>query len=301
MSPKSGPGCAPVVVEHLLRAMPDDAAEEIVATCRPNMQVIGEAASLALRCWGAAGPSGTSMAPSPLRPCRQAYEDGGDAVNQTGRKACLRCPAGGPRSWIAGGAVRRRSGRRSGLPVLGADHGYQLSGAAAVHSRPLPVHGSLPAWGWYRPGLIGLVDSDTAFVSAVGCGRLVVANIGTTCAIRWDRRRLRTFGSVVRQRARSGDDRSPFVLRGSFHGVEHCCHLVDLFLAYIASGVLAPPDWGAAAHGLLVRPCLPTAAAIAIVTATVGTTLAPWGLSFIHSYAVDESFGPTISRSSGST
>ena len=29
-------------------------------------------------------------------------------------------------------------------------------------------------------------------------------------------------------------------------------------------------------------------AAIAIVTATVGTTLAPWGLSFIQSYAVDK-------------
>src|ERR1700748_2470596 len=28
--------------------------------------------------------------------------------------------------------------------------------------------------------------------------------------------------------------------------------------------------------------------AIAIVTATVGTTLAPWGLSFIQSYAVDK-------------
>ena len=31
-----------------------------------------------------------------------------------------------------------------------------------------------------------------------------------------------------------------------------------------------------------------TAEAIVIVTATVGTTLAPWGLSFIQSYAVDK-------------
>jgi Mn2+/Fe2+ NRAMP family transporter len=29
-------------------------------------------------------------------------------------------------------------------------------------------------------------------------------------------------------------------------------------------------------------------AAIAIVTATIGTTLAPWGLSFIQSYVVDK-------------
>lgn len=36
-------------------------------------------------------------------------------------------------------------------------------------------------------------------------------------------------------------------------------------------------------------PSMPTdGATIAIVTATVGTTLAPWGLSFIQSYAVDK-------------
>ncbi len=64
--------------------------------------------------------------------------------------------------------------------------------------------------------------------------------------------------------------------------------LSTVFLAYIASGVLAHPDWGAAFHGMLV-PSLPAnSAAIAIVTATVGTTLAPWGLSFIQSYAVDK-------------
>jgi Mn2+/Fe2+ NRAMP family transporter len=38
-----------------------------------------------------------------------------------------------------------------------------------------------------------------------------------------------------------------------------------------------------------VTPSMPlTADAILIVTATVGTTLAPWGLSFIQSYAVDK-------------
>jgi Mn2+/Fe2+ NRAMP family transporter len=79
------------------------------------------------------------------------------------------------------------------------------------------------------------------------------------------------------------------VLRGSFHRVERFLLLLStVFLAYIASGVLAHPDWGAAFHGMLV-PSLPTdSAAIAIVTATVGTTLAPWGLSFIQSYAVDK-------------
>lgn len=41
-------------------------------------------------------------------------------------------------------------------------------------------------------------------------------------------------------------------------------------------------------HGLVV-PTMPVdGATIAIVTATVGTTLAPWGLAFIQSYVVDK-------------
>jgi Mn2+/Fe2+ NRAMP family transporter len=51
---------------------------------------------------------------------------------------------------------------------------------------------------------------------------------------------------------------------------------------------MAHPDWGAALRGTVV-PTMPlTADAVAIVTATVGTTLAPWGLSFMQSYAVDK-------------
>jgi Mn2+/Fe2+ NRAMP family transporter len=63
--------------------------------------------------------------------------------------------------------------------------------------------------------------------------------------------------------------------------------LAAVFVAYIAAGFVTHPDWGAAATGLLI-PRLPlTAEAILIVTATVGTTLAPWELSFIQSSAVD--------------
>ncbi|MGI9125345.1 MAG: NRAMP family divalent metal transporter, partial [Mycobacterium sp.] len=47
-------------------------------------------------------------------------------------------------------------------------------------------------------------------------------------------------------------------------------------------------DWGAALRGTVV-PTIPlTGEANAIVTATLGTTLAPWGLSFMQSYAVDK-------------
>jgi len=79
------------------------------------------------------------------------------------------------------------------------------------------------------------------------------------------------------------------VLRGSFHRVERLLLLVStVFLAYIASGFMSHPDWGAALHGTFVPTMPMTGEAIAIVTATLGTTLAPWGLSFMQSYAVDK-------------
>ena len=54
------------------------------------------------------------------------------------------------------------------------------------------------------------------------------------------------------------------------------------------AGLLAGPDWGQAAKGLVV-PSMPfTRDAVLAATAVVGTTLAPWGLAFIQSYAVDK-------------
>src|SRR4029077_12350995 len=62
---------------------------------------------------------------------------------------------------------------------------------------------------------------------------------------------------------------------------------------YIASGLLAHPHWGQAAKGLVV-PDLPFQRhAILVATATLGTTLAPWGLAFIQSYAVDKKLKPS--------
>ena len=140
--------------------------------------------------------------------------------------------------------------------VLGADHGYQL--------------------------LWVLLLSTIA---------LVVANIGTTCA---------EFAGIAAGFELFGISRylsvpfaavavSLLVLRGSFHRVERLLLLVStVFLAYIVSGFLAGPDWGAALHGTFVPTMPMTGEAIAIVTATLGTTLAPWGLSFMQSYAVDK-------------
>jgi Mn2+/Fe2+ NRAMP family transporter len=178
--------------------------------------------------------------------------------------------------------------------VLGADHGYQLLWVLVLSTVALVLfHGLAARMGVVTgQGLIGLVRQRYGVrLGGAVLTALVVANIGTTCA---------EFAGIAAGFELFGISRyvsvpaaavivSALVLRGSFHRVEHFLLILStVFLAYIASGVLAHPDWGAALHGMLV-PTMPTdGAAIAIVTATVGTTLAPWGLSFIQSYAVDK-------------
>ena len=82
---------------------------------------------------------------------------------------------------------------------------------------------------------------------------------------------------------------SILVLRGSFHRVEHILlALSAVFVAYILSGFLAHPDLGATAKGLVVPQMPLTRDAVLVAVATVGTTIAPWGLAFIQSYAVDK-------------
>lgn len=178
--------------------------------------------------------------------------------------------------------------------VLGTRYGYTFLWVLALSTVALVVFHSLGArMGVVTgQGLIGLVRQRFGVGPAgIALLALVIANIGTTIA---------EFAGVAAGCELFGIPRSVSVpvaaigvsllmLRGSFHRVEHVLiALSAVFVAYIASGILAHPDWGAAAKGLVV-PTLPTTRdAIVIVTATLGTTLAPWGLSFIQSYAVDK-------------
>ena len=67
------------------------------------------------------------------------------------------------------------------------------------------------------------------------------------------------------------------------------CWRSTVFLAYVVVGGAGPTGLGGGRFtAWSCRACPSTRAAIAIVTATVGTTLAPWGLAFIQSYAVDK-------------
>jgi Mn2+/Fe2+ NRAMP family transporter len=128
--------------------------------------------------------------------------------------------------------------------------------------------------------------------SALVLGALVIANAGTLCA--------EFAGVAAGMQLLTGISRyvsvplaavgvSVLVLRGSFRRVEHVfLALSAVFVAYILSGFLAHPDWAATAKGTVV-PSIPlNREAVLIAVATVGTTLAPWGLAFIQSYAVDK-------------
>jgi Mn2+/Fe2+ NRAMP family transporter len=79
------------------------------------------------------------------------------------------------------------------------------------------------------------------------------------------------------------------VVLGSFHRIEKILLFISATLAlYIVDGILAAPDWSAVAHYSLIPHFPDDQAGWIAIAATLGTTLAPWGLAFIQSYAVDK-------------
>jgi NRAMP (natural resistance-associated macrophage protein)-like metal ion transporter len=182
--------------------------------------------------------------------------------------------------------------------ILGAEHGYALLWVLALSTAALILFHELGArLGIVTgQGLAGLIRERYGVRrAAAALLALVVANVGTTCA---------EFAGVAAAFELAGVSRyvsvpaaailvSALVLGGRFHRVEHVLLvLATAFATYIAAGLLAHPDWGAAARGLVV-PTLPLDRdGLLLVTATIGTTLAPWGLSFIQSYAVDKRLTP---------
>jgi Mn2+/Fe2+ NRAMP family transporter len=179
--------------------------------------------------------------------------------------------------------------------ILGADFGYRLLWVLALSTAALIVFHELAV----RTGVVtgkGLMrlvhERYGRRATTLALGALVLANVGTICA--------EFAGVAAGMEVLTGTSRYltvPFaalavgvlVLRGSFARVEHVLLVLSaVFVTYILSGVLAGPDWGATARGLVV-PSLPaTRHGILVVVATLGTTLAPWGLAFIQSYAVDK-------------
>lgn len=179
--------------------------------------------------------------------------------------------------------------------ILGARYGYELLWVLALSTAALIVfHEVGVRLGVVTgKGLLTLVrERFGPRAAALVAGALVIANTGTLCA--------EFAGVAAAMELLNGTSRyvsvplaaigvSILVLRENFHRVEHLLlALSSVFVAYVIAGILAHPDWGEAARGLVV-PSIPlNRDALLVAVATLGTTLAPWGLAFIQSYAVDK-------------
>ena len=178
--------------------------------------------------------------------------------------------------------------------VVGSKYGYQLLWVLVASTFALIVFQDLGARIGVvtRQGMIGLVRQKYGARSGtLSASALILANIGTMTA---------EFAGIAAAGELFGLSRyvsvplaailvSFLVLRGSFARVEKVFFIVSaVFLAYVIAGFMSHPDWGQAVKGVVI-PTMPfNHDAIYIATATLGTTLAPWGLAFIQSYAVDK-------------
>ena len=141
--------------------------------------------------------------------------------------------------------------------VLGTKYGYQMLWVLGVSTIALVMFQSLGARIGVvtGQGLAGLIRQKFGARSAVvAILALLLANIGTTAA---------EFAGIAAGFELFGIPRqfavpitalavSVLVLRGGFKGIERVLlGLSAIFICYVAAGVLAHPDWGAAFTGLV--------------------------------------------------
>jgi Mn2+/Fe2+ NRAMP family transporter len=182
--------------------------------------------------------------------------------------------------------------------ILGADHGYALIWVLVLATAMLILYHTIAVrlGAVTGQGLAGLIRERFGVRAAVAMTSiLVVANLGTTAA---------EFAGVAAALDLAGVSRvisvpiaavgvSWLVIGSQFKRVEHVLlALAATLSAYILAGSLAGPDWAAAARGAVVPSLALDRTQVLVITATVGTTIAPWGLAFIQSYAVDKRLRP---------
>ncbi len=182
--------------------------------------------------------------------------------------------------------------------ILGTDYGYSLLWVLVVATAMLILYHAVAVrlGAVTGQGLAGLVRERFGVRTALAMTTiLVIANVGTTAA---------EFAGIAAALGLAGVPRavsvpiaaagvSWLVIGSRFKRIEHILLILAATLsAYILAGVLAHPDWSAAARGAVVPSLSLGRAEILVITATVGTTIAPWGLAFIQSYAVDKRLRP---------
>jgi Mn2+/Fe2+ NRAMP family transporter len=83
------------------------------------------------------------------------------------------------------------------------------------------------------------------------------------------------------------------VTKGGYRRVERVLLVGSaVFVAYVISGLLAHPDWGAAFQGLVTPSFQKDPVFVLTAVGMVGTTVTPWGQFFIQGYVVDKGLGP---------
>lgn len=178
--------------------------------------------------------------------------------------------------------------------VLGTDHGYRLLWIIPA-STVLLVQFHLMAvriGAATGKGFAGIIrerwGNAMGYIAVIG---LLFANFGTICA---EYAGISAAGSLIGipsfiSAPLAGLLITAIVLLGSFHRIERVLLVISSTLAlYIIDGILAAPDWSEVWHYSIV-PHMPVSQLGWIaLAATLGTTLAPWGLAFIQSYAVDK-------------
>lgn len=178
--------------------------------------------------------------------------------------------------------------------MLGADYGYRFLWMIPV-STLLLVYFHLVAvqiGAATGRGFVAVIRErwgrGVGYVAVIG---LLFANFGTICA---EYAGISAAASLIGipswiSTPVAGILISVVVVLGSFHHVEGVLLVISSTLAlYIVDGILARPDWSAVVHSSIVPHFPATSAGWLAIAATLGTTLAPWGLAFIQSYAVDK-------------
>jgi len=178
--------------------------------------------------------------------------------------------------------------------MLGTDHGYQLLWIIPASTILLVLFHlvAVRLGAATGKGFVGVIRErwgrGWGYFAVTG---LLFANFGTICA---EYAGISAAGSLIGipswvSAPIAGLLISLVVVLGSFHRVEAVLLVISSTLAlYIVDGILAAPDWALVWRGAVI-PTLPVDQAGWIaIAATLGTTLAPWGLAFIQSYAVDK-------------
>jgi NRAMP (natural resistance-associated macrophage protein)-like metal ion transporter len=201
-------------------------------------------------------------------------------------------------SMVGPGLIAANAGNDAGgittWSVIGSRYGYSMIWILVLITPVLAVIQEMNARVGVVTGrgLAGLIRENFSLrVTALAILATVVANFGTTVA---------EFSGIAAASSLFGVPSYLavpllaaaiwlLVTRGSYAKVERILLALGFVLVtYVVSGIMAKPDWSAAAHGALVPSVQLNTLWLFTAVAAVGTTLTPWGQFFIQAAVVDK-------------